>query len=281
MKKSILTLPAPAKLNLFLHITGRNTDGYHELQSVMQFVTLADELTFALEDTADITLETAYAEVAAEDNLVYRAARLLQQHAAVTRGAHITLHKHIPVGAGMGGGSSDAATTLLALNQLWDAQVDIDTLAALGQSLGADIPFFVRGKASWVEGIGERLTPIELPQPHYLLVIPPCTVPTADLYQDPQLTRDCQPIRIQDYRIGDGLNVFTAPVCRRYPEVAEALEWLNQYQPAQMTGSGSVLFARFDTAAEAGRIAALAPDTLRCVVTKGLNTSPVWEQLTH
>ena len=279
--KSTLVLTAPAKLNLFLHIIGRRADGYHELQSVMQFVELSDELSFQCVDSSDICLRSDDSEVKPEDNLVYRAARLLQRHAGITQGATITLQKNIPVGAGMGGGSSDAATTLLGLNQLWDTQLDVDTLAGLGQSLGADIPFFVRGRAAWVEGIGERLLPIDLPQPWYLLVVPPCTVATSDLYEDPQLTRDCQPIRIQDYRIGDGLNVFTAPVCRRYAEVARALDWLNQCQPARMTGSGSVLFARFDTAAEAGRIAALAPDELRCVVTRGLNTSPVWEQLTQ
>lgn len=276
MTSAVITLPAPAKLNLFLHITGRRADGYHELQSVMQYVELADELSFRVLDEASIYLKTAYSEVPVEDNLVYRAATLLQQYTGIRQGASITLQKNIPVGAGMGGGSSDAATTLLGLNYLWQTQLDINTLAQLGQSLGADIPFFIRGKAAWVEGIGERLTPINLPQPWYLLIIPPCAVPTHDLYSDPQLTRDCQPIRIQDYRMGDGLNVFTAPVCRRYPEVARALDWLNQYQPARMTGSGSVLFARFDTAAEAGRIAALAPDELRCVVTRGVNTSPVW-----
>lgn len=276
-----MIVQAPAKLNLFLHITGRREDGYHELQSVMQFVALADELEFTQRADANITLRSNYTEVSVVDNLAYRAATLLQQHTQYSGGVDIVLTKRIPVGAGMGGGSSDAATTLLALNKLWGLELSVETLTQLGQTLGADIPFFVRGHAAWVEGIGERLTPITLPQPWYLIVIPPCHVNTHELYQDQQLTRDCQPIRIRDYHVGDGFNVFTEPVCRRYPLVARALDWLNQYQQARMTGSGAVIFAAFDTEQEAGRIAALVPDDLQCVVTRGLNTSPVWENLTQ
>jgi 4-diphosphocytidyl-2-C-methyl-D-erythritol kinase len=278
LQSTLLSLPAPAKLNLFLHITGRRDDGYHELQSVVQFVELADTLIFELCEDG-LHFESEYQEVDAEDNLVMKAARLLQRHTQCEQGAKIELIKNIPVGAGMGGGSSDAATTLLGLNKLWGLSIDVQMLAQLGQSLGADIPLFVRGFAAWMEGVGEKLTPIELPELWYILAIPDCTVSTHDLYQDSQLTRDCQPIRIQDYHFGDGANVFTAPVCRRYPEVARAIDWLSQFQPARMTGSGSVVFAGFDTEAKAGRIAALAPDELRCVVTKGANTSPLWKAL--
>ncbi len=274
-----MILPAPAKLNLFLHITGRRQDGYHELQSVMQFVELADVLSFELLDTHVIHFESQYREVAIEDNLVYRAARLLQQYAGVTQGARITLHKNIPVAAGLGGGSSDAATTLLGLNQLWHTGVAVDVLALLGVSLGADVPFFVRGHAAWAEGVGEQLTPLILPELWYVLAIPNCTVATRELFQDPQLTRDCPPLRIQDYSFGEGDNVFTAPVCNRYPQVAAALQWLGQFGRACMTGSGGVVFAAFDTEAKAGKIAAQAPDGLQCVVSKACNLSPLWKTL--
>jgi 4-diphosphocytidyl-2-C-methyl-D-erythritol kinase len=273
----MLILPAPAKLNHFLHITGQREDGYHELQSVIQFVDYADELTFV--PNGDIQFESNYQEVDAEDNLVTKAARLLQQYTQTTKGAIITLQKNLPVGAGMGGGSSDAATTLCGLNELWETQLDTDTLAELGVKLGADVPLFIRGHAAWMEGIGELLTPIDLPELWYLIAIPNCTVSTHDLYQDQQLTRDCQPLKIDDYHFGDGENVFTVPVCRRYPEVQAAIDWLNKNQAARMTGSGSVVFAGFDTQAEAGRIAALAPEGIRCVVTKGLNLSPLWKTL--
>lgn len=274
-----LTLPAPAKLNHFLHITSRREDGYHELQSVVQFVDYADDLTFELNQSGVIHFESNYDGVGPDENLVVRAARLLQVNTQTPQGARITLTKRLPVGAGMGGGSSDAATTLVGLNRLWQTKLNTDQLAALGVQLGADVPLFIYGHAAWMEGIGERLTLLDLPELWYVLAIPNCTVSTHDLYQDPRLTRDCQPLKMDSYRFGDGDNVFTAAVCRRHVEVQQALDWLNQFQHARMTGSGSVVFAGFDTQAEAGRIATLAPEGIRCVVTRGLNTSPLWEAL--
>ena len=272
----MLTLPAPAKLNLFLHITGRRADGYHELQSVMQFIDFCDELSFELIADHTITVTSNYDDVPMTHNLVYRAARMLQETYPVSQGANITLKKNLPVVAGLGGGSSDAATTLWGLNQLWHLNLTVDELAAIGLQLGADVPFFVRGFAAWVEGIGERLTPINLPEPWYLLVIPACMVSTAQLFANPQLTRDCLPLTMSDYVFGSGHNVFAELVYRDYPPVKQAVDWLSQFTEVRMTGTGCVVFGIFDTAHEAGTIAALAPAGWRCVVAKGLNFSPLF-----
>lgn len=265
---------APAKLNLFLHILGRREDGYHLIQSAMQLIDFGDTLRFSLRADERIHLVSNYTAVPVVDNLVYRAAVLLQQQLRVPRGVDIVLEKKIPVGAGLGGGSSDAATTLLGLNQLWGLDFSLMRLQAMGLSLGADVPVFVQGRSAWVEGIGEQLTPMTLPPAWYLLAIPACHIATAGLYQDPRLTRDCVPLTMDSYQPGDGQNVFTAVVQQDYPAVAEALSWLGQYAQARMTGTGSVVFARFDTEAEAGRIAASVPEGIRCVVAKGLNYSP-------
>ena len=272
----MLTLPAPAKLNLFLHIIGRRADGYHELQSVMQFIDFCDELSFDLTSDHHIIVQTNYDEVPMENNLVYRAARALQEKCHVSRGALITLTKNLPVGAGLGGGSSDAATTLWGLNQLWGLDLNVDELALIGVQLGADVPFFVRGFAAWVEGIGEQLTPMTLPEPWYLLAIPGCMVSTAHLFSSPQLTRDCSPLTIGGYVFGNGRNVFADIVYHDYPPVKEAVAWLSAFSEVRMTGTGCVVFAIFDTAHEAGTIAALAPVGLRCVIARGLNRSPLF-----
>lgn len=271
-----LCLPAPAKINLFLHILGRRLDGYHDLQSVMQFVDFSDRLTFTLSHDDAMTLDSNFST---PDNLVLRAATLLQQYAAVDVGVKICLDKKLPAGAGMGGGSSDAATTLLGLNRLWGLQLDIDTLAELGQKLGADVPFFVRGHAGWVESTGEQITPMVLPERWYLLLMPKCTISTAALFASQELKRDCTRLEMQDYQYGFGDNVFEPVVCSRYPEVNEALSWLSQYTDAKMTGTGATVFGIFDTEIEAGRIAALVPSHLRSHVAQGLNKSPLWSSL--
>lgn len=274
--RTMKTWLAPAKINLFLHIIGRRTDGYHLLQSVMQPINFCDELQFSVRDDGQIHLSSNYQEVEPADNLVYRAAKVLQDYAHVNLGVDIYLQKNIPVGAGLGGGSSDAATTLQALNVLWGLQLPTATLAQIGLTLGADVPFFVFGEAAWVEGIGEKITAIELPSAWYLLVLPACHVSTKKLYADERLTRNCPVITIDDYRPGDGVNVFTEIVRQDYPAVAEALDWLGQFAEARMTGSGAVVYARFDTEAEAGRIAAQAPHSIQCVVSEGLKKSPTY-----
>lgn len=235
--------PVPAKLNLFLHITGRRPDGYHELQTVFQFLTLADRLRFTLREDGEINRHGGVPGLPAADDLVVRAARRLQAVADVRFGADITVEKHIPAGAGLGGGSSDAACVLLVLNRLWGTALPLARLAALGAELGADVPVFVYGQAAWAEGIGERLTPLPaLPEPWYAVVVPPCQVPTGALYQAPELTRNSPPCTITGFLAGAGENVFQPVVRARYPLVGEALDWLGQHGAARLSGTGAAVF---------------------------------------
>jgi 4-diphosphocytidyl-2-C-methyl-D-erythritol kinase len=199
--------PAPAKLNLFLHITGRRADGYHELQTVFQFLDFCDSLQVEVTRDSRLRRVTAVAGLDEKNDICLRAARLLQTAAGAARGADIHLHKKIPMGGGLGGGSSDAATTLLALNRLWGIDFDIERLAELGLQLGADVPVFIHGRAAWAEGVGERLQPVELPEPWYLVIAPAVQVSTAEIFQAPDLTRDCPPITIRHFLAGTGLNV--------------------------------------------------------------------------
>ncbi len=267
--------PAPAKLNLFLHITGRRDDGYHLLQTAFQFVDYGDTLTIEVTDTPKITLTPELPGVAEDDNLIIRAAKLLQKAANIQHGAHIYLDKKLPMGGGLGGGSSDAATTLVALNQQWRCQLSEDELAALGLQLGADVPVFVRGHAAWAEGVGEQLTPISPPEPWYLVVIPDCQVSTAEIFSATELTRDCEPIKISGFLSGEGSNVCEAVVKRRYPAVAEALDWLAKYSNPKMTGTGACIFASFETAARAQQVWQQLPATWQGFIAKGCNQSPL------
>lgn len=270
-----ITLLAPAKLNLFLHVLGQRPDGYHNIQTVFQFIDFCDELTVLVRDDGIIKVSPELFGIPASENLIVRAAHLLKEYTNCEKGADIFLTKNIPMGAGLGGGSSDAAVTLSALNVLWGTGLDIDELSALGSKLGADVPVFIHGHAAWAEGIGDELTPIILPESWYVLVLPHCRVSTPQLYQDPRLTRDSVALTIGTYQPGQGHNDFTPIVKADYPEVAQALEWLSQYAPARMTGSGGACFARFDTQAEASKIAALAPESLKVILVKGLNHSPM------
>jgi 4-diphosphocytidyl-2-C-methyl-D-erythritol kinase len=271
----MLQLPAPGKLNLFLHVIGKRDDGYHLLESVMQFVDLCDQLSFELLPRPDIVFGSNYQAVSADDNLVVRAARLLQSYVGIKQGARIYLDKVLPVGAGMGGGSSDAATTLIGLNHLWQLALSVEQLMQLGEQLGADVPFFIKGKAGWVTGIGECIEPIELPTPYYLLVMPDVHVTTADLFQSTQLQRDCAPLSKDSYQLGMGENVFLPIVYEKYPAIRKAYDWLSRHAEVKLTGTGAVLFSVIDTAEEVSRIAALVPDGLRCLVACGLNQSPL------
>lgn len=267
--------PAPAKLNLFLHITGCRADGYHELQTLFQFLTLADWLYFEPDTTGAIRRVGGLAGVAEADDLCTRAARLLQAAAGSAAGVTVYIDKRIPAGGGLGGGSSDAATTLLVLNRVWQLGLDISDLAGLGLELGADVPVFVHGHAALAEGVGERLTPADPPEAWYLVLNPSVSVSTADVFSDPQLTRDTPRQTIPDLLSGGTRNDCEAVVRARFPEVAAALDWLDGYAPARMSGSGGCVFAAFATESEARAVAAHAPEHWEVFVTRGVNRSPL------
>lgn len=270
------TLPAPAKLNLFLHILNQRSDGYHNIQTIFQFIDYCDVLNFQLiKDDKKIILTPELIRLPNENNLIMRAARLLQKETACLQGVVITLDKRLPMGGGLGGGSSDAATTLLGLNKLWNTKLSVERLATLGVRLGADVPVFVYGHAAWAEGIGDQLTPMILPEPWYVLIFPPCQVATAEIFNDPRLTRDTAALTISHYQPGSGHNDFEAIIRLDYPVIAQALDWLGQFARAQITGSGGVVFAGFDTQEEASKIAAQVPSQYNSVVAKGLNQSPL------
>ena len=274
-----LILPAPAKLNLMLHILGRRADGYHELQPLFQFLDFADELGFALRQDGEIQLHTPIDGVPHDSNLIVRAARSLQ-HASGTRlGADIWLDKRLPMGGGIGGGSSDAATTLLGLNHLWQLNWDQDRLAALGLSLGADVPVFVRGHAAFAEGVGERLTAVELDEPWFLVAIPQVFVSTAEVFSDPELTRDTPPIKVRSLLEGGGRNDCLPVVQKRYKEVHNALILLNKFVPARLTGTGACVFGSFPNRDDADKVARQLPGTLPSFVAQGRNISMLHRKL--
>ncbi len=269
-----LTLPAPAKLNLFLHITGRRADGYHNLQTLFQFVDYGDELAFRVRIDNELSLTPEIEGVAAEDNLIIRAARLLQKTSDSPLGADIRLTKILPMGGGLGGGSSDAATTLLALNHLWKLGLSLDELAELGLSLGADVPVFVRGQAAFAEGVGEQLTPVpELDEPWYLIVCPQVHVNTGKIFQHEGLTRDTDPINIRTALRQGGRNDCQQVVTMLYPEVGNALNLLNKFSFAKMTGTGACIFSSFGSEKEALRVSDQLPAEYVAFVAKGSNLS--------
>ncbi|MGC8516981.1 MAG: 4-(cytidine 5'-diphospho)-2-C-methyl-D-erythritol kinase [Steroidobacteraceae bacterium] len=267
--------PAPAKLNLFLHVTGRRADGYHELQTLFQIVDLCDTLAIEVREDGRIERLGGLADVPAEQDLTVRAARALQAATETRLGASLRVIKRIPVGGGLGGGSSDAATTLLALNHLWGCGLSRDALAALGLPLGADVPVFIRGFSAWAEGVGERLEPVTLPERWYVIVRPGVSVPTREVFQSPELTRNSPIITIRAFFESGGRNDCEPVVRAHWPEVAEALDWLGRSAPARLTGTGSCIFASVASPSEAERIAARVPDTWRSFVARGLNVSPL------
>jgi 4-diphosphocytidyl-2-C-methyl-D-erythritol kinase len=271
--------PAPAKLNLFLHITGRRPDGYHLLQTVFQFLDYSDEIHLTVRSDGAIHRLSDLPGVPAERDLVVRAARLLQQESGTHLGASIQVTKRLPMGGGLGGGSSDAATVLAALNQLWRTGLTDEQLAALGLRLGADVPVFVHGLATWAEGVGEKFTPVELPQPWFVVLNPAVSVSTAEIFGAPELTRNSPPITIRAFLAGEGVNVCETVVRSRYPAVAAALDWLGQHGAARMTGTGACVFAAFDTEAHARQIFAARPEGWNGFVARGCNRSPLLERL--
>lgn len=267
--------PAPAKLNLLLRVVGRRADGYHLLQTVIRFIDYGDTLTFRLRDDGRIARINDVPGVFAEDDLAVKAARLLRQAAHGTQGADIEIEKRLPVGGGLGGGSSDAATSLLALNHLWQLHLPRARLMALALELGADVPVFVYGANALAEGIGEVLTPISVPAEWYLVLCPPVVVRTAAIFTAPELKRDSKEIRIQSFSVDLAGNDLEPVVCRAHPEVARHLEWLRRYAPARMTGSGACVYAAFDTEAAARAVLARLPDSMEGFVARGLERHPL------
>ena len=267
--------PAPAKLNLFLHVTGRRSDGFHDLQTVFQLLDWGDELEITVTAAAGVERVAGPESVAPAEDLSVRAALALQSACGVRRGAQIRLRKRIPIGGGLGGGSSDAATVLRVLNQLWGTGLSVTELATLGLELGSDVPVFVRGSSAWAEGRGEKLTPIELPPTWYLIVWPRVAVSTARIFQAPELTRNSPLITIRALSPGQTRNDCEPLVRSRYPAVAAALDWVGARAPAHLSGTGSCVFASFESAPDAERLAARVPDEWTSFVARGLNQSPL------
>lgn len=275
---SSLTLPAPAKLNLFLHINGRRTDGYHELQTLFQFIDHCDLLHFTLTNEDNIKISPAICGVKTEDNLIYKAAKLLTPFKRVDAGVHIKLDKILPMGGGIGGGSSDAATTLVALNQLWQCKLNTQQLAGIGLKLGADVPVFIQGHAAWAEGVGEKLTPAHPTEPWYVILTPNCHVNTGEIFLHQDLTRDTPKMRIALALEGDVKNYRNdceEIVSNIYPEVKLAIETLNQYGSARLTGTGACVFAAFDSKEEAQKVFSEISKRVKGFIAKGLNVSPL------
>ncbi len=287
MTQTSLHWPAPAKLNLFLHVTGRRADGYHELQSVFQLLDRGDWLDFALRADGRIARVAEIPGVPMEHDLVVRAARALQQATACTQGVEINLQKNLPMGGGVGGGSSDAATTLVALNALWGCGLGVDELAVIGLGLGADVPVFVRGHSAWAEGVGEALTPIELPEAHFAVLCPPVVVSTAEIFATPELTRNTLKTTIPRFLSGAGRNDCDSVVCARVPEVAATLQFLREYaavKTARMTGTGACCFAVCATEADANQVVSDLPRAWQqggwqAWTAQGRNRSPLLERL--
>lgn len=266
---------SPAKLNLFLHITGRRADGYHTLQTAFQLLDWGDDMVFERRDSGDVELATPLPDIAPEDNLILRAAQLLINRSSADHyGASIAINKRIPQGGGLGGGSSNAATTLLALNQLWGLGHSTQALAELGLSLGADVPVFVHGYSAWAEGIGEQLQPLELPQRWFVILMPDCHVSTAKIFSSPQLTRDRSPITMSAFFAGAVCNDLQSVVVAHYPAVRNALDLLGQFAPAMMTGSGACVFATVDDEASAQVIASKTRAHFPTVIARGVNHRP-------
>ena len=272
--------PAPAKLNLFLHVTGRRADGYHSLQTAFRLIDLADALRFSARDDGKVTLRRPLQGVPPGQDLCARAAALLKHAAAHRGGVEIELEKRIPIGGGLGGGSSDAATTLVALNHLWRLGLKRAELQQLALELGADVPLFVFGENTFAEGVGEHLTPLALAPAWYLLLVPPVEVSTAAVFAAPELTRETKPIRITAFF--DGLkqralrNDLEPVVSKRYPEVARHLAWLNEHGEARMSGSGACVYAEYSTEAAARAAHAELPQEMRGLVACGLERHPLY-----
>lgn len=272
-----LICPAPAKINLALHVVGRRADGYHLLETVFRLVDFADTLTFTLREDGALTRSRGPAGVAPDDDLALRAARLLRRETGAAAGVDIAIDKRVPLGGGLGGGSSDAATTLLALNRLWRLDLTRAALQQMALRLGADVPFFVYGRNALGRGIGERLTALELPPAWYLILLPGVAVPTAEVFEAHDLTRNSPSLTIAPLSPQPGRNDLEPVVRRRFPEVARHLEWLSGHARAALSGSGSSVFAAFAREADARAVHAQLPAGMTGVVARGLDRHPLAE----
>lgn len=283
MTRRLHDCPAPAKLNLFLHVTGRRPDGYHLLQSVFQLIDAADLLHIETRDDGNIFRSTEVEGVPAESDLIVRSARLLQQAAhkkGITKllGATIAVEKRLPMGGGLGGGSSDAATTLMVLNHLWETGFSQKELMALGLQLGADVPFFLFGRNAFAEGVGEALVAIDTPTRWFVVIEPGVMVPTAAIFSDPELTRDTKPVRITDFSgasIGFGRNDLQVVATRLFPPIAHALEWLDAFGEARMTGSGACVFCSFEHEEQANELLKQVPAPWKAWKARAMSAHPL------
>lgn len=282
MNEAWTVWPAPAKLNLFLHVVGRRADGYHLLQTVFQLLDWGDSVRLRMRADGRVERAVEVPGVPADADLALRAARTLRQAAGCTLGADLAIDKRVPIGGGLGGGSSDAATVLVALNELWGTGLSVDALAAIGEGLGADVPLFVRGHSAWAEGIGERLTPLELPERHYVIVDSGIPVATAALFQAAELTRNSPQTTISDYLAGaKTANAFAPLVRARYARIAAALDWLGQFGAARLSGSGGCVFVDVASAGQADAIVAASPPGFSAWRALGVTRSPLLDALEH
>lgn len=274
-----LTLLSPAKLNLCLLITGRRSDGYHELQTLFQLLDYGDTMHFSARADSAIQLSPEMPGVPHNSNLIVKAARILQHHTGCQYGATISIDKILPMGGGIGGGSSNAATTLLALNHLWQTKLSLEQLASLGLTLGADVPVFIHGQSAWAEGVGERLKPLKIDQKCYLVIKPGCEVATSKIFSHKQLTRNTSPITMAAVFEHNGLNDCEKVVREQHPEVDNALNWLSQFTAARLTGTGSCIYASFDDTDSAEQVLKQLPTGLAGFIANGVNQSPVHKAL--
>ena len=272
-----LTCLAPAKLNLFLHVVGRRADGYHLLQTAFRLLDWGDTLRFRRRDDGDIVRMSVVPGVPPEDDLVVRAARRLQAEAGVSCGVDIWVDKVLPMGGGLGGGSSDAATTLLALNRLWQLDWTRERLQALSLGLGADVPFFVFGRDAFAEGVGEALVPMAVPPAWYVVLAPGVSVPTAEIFSAKELTRSTEIIKMPDFAMHTTRNDLQPVVCDRYPQVAQAIDWLSQYASARMTGSGACVFAPMRDETQARQVVAQCPERWQAWAARSLDRHPLYD----
>jgi 4-diphosphocytidyl-2-C-methyl-D-erythritol kinase len=287
LKSALQWWPSPAKLNLFLHINGRYANGYHQLQSVFQLLDVGDELAFEVNTSGKIKLCTPIAGVEHDDNLIVKAAKLLQQHIKAQHtqtdfpllGCNIYLKKYLPMGGGIGGGSSNAATTLMVLNKLWKSGLKLSDLANLGLQLGADVPIFVEGNTAFAEGVGEKLNAFIVAPATYLVVFPDCHVSTQAVFQHPDLPRNTPKICASDYHFDTTHNDCQELVCELYPNVAKSLHWLLEYAPSRMTGTGSCVFAVFNHPDQALQVQNLLPPGSISFIATGLSRSPLHQLL--
>lgn len=274
-RNAMLRLPAPAKLNLMLRIVGRREDGYHLLQTVFQFIDRCDWITLSPREDGQIHLSNPLPGVPEATDLTVRAAKALQAASGVSQGVTLTLEKNLPMGGGLGGGSSDAATTLVGLNHLWGAGLSLEELKAIGLKLGADVPVFIQGQAAWAEGVGEDLTPLDLDESWYVVIVPDCHVATGAVFGSPHLTRDNPPIKIRDFFEGCRENHCLRVVLDTYPQVADALDALSRHGEARLTGTGACVFAAFADESQARRAADALKSGWNLFVARGLNQSPL------